>query len=77
MMKYTFVEFMKPTKEQVLGLFYFLNTLIDDGMEIKVFKIRGDDIIVLAEPVKGEIENRGWRVTSEGEVEDIPSFFYD
>ena len=65
------------TKEQVFRLYCFLTTLVNDDADIKNIKFRGDDIIVLIEPVKGEIENRGWRITPEGKLVDIPSFFYD
>ncbi len=68
---------MKLTKEQILKLYYFLNYLCDSNIEIKYFEIMADDIIVRAEPIKGEIENRVWRVTPEGEVIDSPSFFYE
>lgn len=68
---------MKLTKEQVLTLFYFLNNLIDSDIEIKKFELMGGDIMIRAEPIKGEIENRAWRITEEGELKDIPSFFHE
>ena len=68
---------MQFTKEQVFQLYCFLNTLIDTEIEIKKLDIMGGDIIIRAEPIKGEIENRAWRVTQEGEVIDIPSFFHE
>lgn len=68
---------MKLTKEQVLGLFNFLNILVGDETEIKHFGIMGDDILIRAEPVEGEIENRAWRITQEGKIIPSESFFYD
>ena len=65
------------TREQIQRLYSFLNFLTDDSTDIKQIKFSGDDIIVLAEPVKGEIENRGWKITPEGKLDDIPSFFYE
>ena len=65
------------TKEQNFKLYCFLNTLIDDCTEVKKFEIMGDDIIVRAEPIKGEINNRAWRITPEGELIDSLSFFHD
>ena len=65
------------SKQQIQKLFDLLNFLADDNTDIKQIKFRGDDIIVLAEPVKGEIETRGWKITPEGKLDDIPSFFYE
>ena len=52
------------SKQQIQKLSNLLNFLTDDNTDIKQIKFRGDDIIVLAEPVKGEIET-------------ILTFFYD
>lgn len=68
---------MKLTREQVDKLYYFLHTLIDNNIEVKVLEIKADAIIVRAEPIKGEIDNRVWEITTEGELIDSPSFFYD
>ena len=68
---------MTLTKQQIQKLYTLLNFLADDNADVNQIKFMGDVIIVLAEPVKGEIENRGWRITPEGGVEDIPSFFHD
>ncbi len=70
-------EDMLLTKEQIYRLYCFLNFLTDKSLEINVIKFRGDDIIILVEPIKGEIENRAWRITSEGELIDSPSFFHE
>ena len=68
---------MLLTRKQVYRLYWFLNTLVDDSTEIKYFGIMGDDILVRAEPIKGEIDNRVWRVTPEGGLIDSLSFFHD
>ena len=68
---------MKLTKEQVLQLFYFLDFLIDQDADVKQLKIRGGDIIITVEPVKGEFENRAWEINPDGKLEPVPSFFYD
>ena len=68
---------MKLTKEQLHRLYFFLYTLIEDDMDVKCIKFSGDDIIVLIEPLKGEIENRGWKITADGCLDDIPSFFHE
>ena len=68
---------MLLTKEQVYRLYCFLNFLIDANTEVMVIKFSGDDIIIRAEPIKGEIENRVWKITSEGELIPSDSFFYD
>ncbi len=68
---------MLLTKQQIQKLYNLLNLLIDDKVDVNQIKFAGDDKIVLAEAVKGEIENRGWRVTPEGEVKPILSFFHD
>ena len=68
---------MLLTKEQIYRLYCFLNILTDDGLEVMGFKFMGGDIIVNVEPIKGEIENRVWKITPEGELIPSPSFFYD
>ena len=68
---------MLLTKEQNFRLFSFLSTLINDDTEIKYLGIQGDNILIRAEPIKGEIENRVWRITPEGELVDSPSFFHE
>lgn len=65
------------SKQQIQRLYNFLNFLTNDNTDIKQIKFMGDDIIVLAEPVKGEIETRGWKITPEGEVKDLSSFSHD
>ena len=57
------------TKQQIQSLYTLLNFLTDDHVDVKQIKFKSDDIIVLVEPVKGEIENRGWRITPKGERE--------
>ena len=51
--------------------------LVDDDTEVKKIELMGGDIIIRTEPIKGEIDNRVWRITSEGELIDSPSFFYE
>ena len=68
---------MKPTRKQISRFYFFLNTLIDDDTDIKHLEIMGSDILLRAEPVEGEIENRVWRITPDGEVIDSLSFFHD
>ena len=68
---------MLLTKEQIHRLYLVLNFLTDSNMEVNIIKFSGDDIIILAEPIKGEIENRGWRITPDGGLIDIPSFFHE
>ena len=68
---------MLLTKEQIHKLYWILNFLTDDNAEIKHLEIMGDDILVRAEPIKGEIENRAWRITPAGEAIESQSFFYD
>ena len=72
-----YFPFMILTKQQIQRLYKFLNFLAADDTDIKQIKFSGDDIIVLAEPVKGEIETRGWRITPEGDVIDVPSFHHE
>ena len=68
---------MQLTKPQIQGLYNLLNFLTDDNADINKIKFMGGDIIVLAEPIKGEIENRGWKILPGGEVNNIPSFFHE
>lgn len=68
---------MRLAKKQLQKFCMFLYVLVDDDVDILEIKFMGSAIIILREPVKGEIENRGWRVTQEGELEPIASFFYD
>ena len=68
---------MLLTKEQIYRLYCFLNVLADDNVEIKHLEIIGSDILLRAEPIKGEIENRVWKITPEGELIPSLSFFYD
>ncbi len=68
---------MKLTKEQIDRLYLVLNILCDDSADVFSVKFMGGDIIINAEPIKGEIENRAWRITPEGEVIDSWSFFHE
>ena len=68
---------MLLTKMQIQGLYNILNFLTDDNADVNQVKFMGSDIIVLGSPVKGEIENRGWRITPTGETEPIESFLHD
>lgn len=65
------------TKQQIQRLYNLLSFLTDDETDIKQIKFAGSDIIVLAEPIKGEIENRSWRITPKGVVIPAESFFYE
>ena len=69
--------FVILTKQQIQRLYSFLNFLTDDNTDVKQINFSADDIIVLAEPVKGEIENRAWRITPEGDAIDVPSFHHE
>lgn len=69
--------FVILTKQQVQALCNLLYFLIEDYTDVKQIKFMGDDIILIVEPVKGEIENRSWRINPAGAVIPTVSFFYD